>query len=709
LVIAASAAASAAAPPSLAVDVAAFGGTVCAVAACVAAARMNASCAIVEPSAHLYGMTSGGLSAADLDMPLGGVAREIFGGGPASPSREPRVWSALLDGLLAGAGPGAVSVLAGAGDVALYCNGAAPCANASRPARLEALLTANGTLLRAAAWVDCSYGGDLMRLAGVDFAVGREAAAEFNESLAGVAGNRPWAAANTSYAGVSPWLDAANTTLLPTVRALPEAAPGEADGMVMSYNYRLCLTNVSANSRPFLAPAGYAPAAMEVARRWLRAQPPGAVSSLRSLFLWKDLPNGKADVNQGPFPMGSDVPSIQVGWPMGSSAERAAIEAEVEWWTRAAWEFLREDESVPPSVRAEARSWALPLDEWATTGGFPPQIYVREAARLRGAVVMTQADVLGAARRRDPTNSSVGLSLWCVDEHLVQRLAVPPAATGRGWEVLDEWLDTCRGHDAPAQARQLSEIPIGALIPRRGDALNLLVPVCASFSHIAYSTFRLEPQFAIFGQSAAVAAVLAIRAAAPGAAVVQDVDIAALQAELRAQGVIIDALPMPAPGPLGLEVCNSTGGGGGGGSRSATAQIFEYTAADSTLRCGGLCATVSNATNSTGASIVLAKCHPLGLGTPDSDQSFDVVAAPLNTPLPSEALVRGAPLLAAPPAVLVRAQLSGLCVAPATSDAGLELLPCGSAGLRWVFPASPLQGAWQQAEAPAICVTATVA
>jgi len=647
---------------------------------------MNASCAVVEPGPFLFGMTAGGLSAADLDMQLGGVAREIFGAGPASPSREPRAWRELLEGLLAGAGPGAVSVLLNASDVELFCGGGAePCANASRPARISELRTANGTSLRAAVWLDCSYGGDLMRLSGTDFVVGREAASEYNESLAGVAGNRPWAAANSSYAGVNPWLDAANTTLLPTVRALPAGAPGSADDMVMSYNYRLCLTNVSSNSRPFLAPAGYSPDRMEVARRWLRAQPPGAVGSLRSLFLWKDLPNGKADVNQGPLPMGSDVPPVQAGWPLGSSAERAAIEAEVEWWTRAAWEFLREDESVPAAVRAEARTWALPLDEWPETGGFPPQIYVREAARLRGAVVMTQPDVIGAARRRDPAATSVGLSLWCVDEHVVQRVAAPPEATGRGWEVLDEWLDTCRGHDAPAQERQLSEVPYGALTPRRDDTLNLLVPVCASFTHIAYSTFRLEPQFAIFGQSAAVAAVLAARAAAPGAAVVQDVDVAALQAALRAQGVLIDALPAPQPGALVLEAC----------AANASAQLFSYDAADGSLRSGGLCASVFAYSNSSGADIVLAACHTDDPSRP-RNQAFDLVAAQP---------ARGSG--EAPPSLLVRARLSGLCVAPAPAAAGLEQRACDGA-TRWLLPPSSQQGAWQEADAPGQCVTASV-
>jgi hypothetical protein len=77
-----------------------YGGTVCAFAACAAAARMNASCALVEPLAHLGGMTTGGLSGVDLRMPLGGIAREIFGAAPF-PNFEPHAMNATLQRLLA--------------------------------------------------------------------------------------------------------------------------------------------------------------------------------------------------------------------------------------------------------------------------------------------------------------------------------------------------------------------------------------------------------------------------------------------------------------------------------------------------------------------------------------------------------------------------------------------------------------------------------
>ena len=80
------------------------------------------------------------------------------------------------------------------------------------------------------------------------------------------------------------------------------------------------------------------------------------------------------------------------------------------------------------------------------------------------------------------------------------------------------------------------QIPYRALTPRRAEATNLLAPVALSASHVGFCAVRLEPTWTVLGESAGVAAAMALRA---GAAV-QDLDVRALQARLRALGQVLE-------------------------------------------------------------------------------------------------------------------------------------------------------------------------
>jgi hypothetical protein len=82
-------------------------------------------------------------------------------------------------------------------------------------------------------------------------------------------------------------------------------------------------------------------------------------------------------------------------------------------------------------------------------------------------------------------------------------------------------------------------IAYGAIIPKRAQAENLLVPVCVSSSHIAFGSIRMEPVFMILGQSSATAAAMAIDDQVP----VQGVNRSKLHERLLADQQVLEWAP----------------------------------------------------------------------------------------------------------------------------------------------------------------------
>ncbi len=150
---------------------------------------------------------------------------------------------------------------------------------------------------------------------------------------------------------------------------------------------------------------------------------------------------------------------------------------------------------MPKDVQTEMRRWGLPKDEFTDNGGWPHQIYVREARRMVGSFVMTENELL----KRRPTPQSVGMGSYTIDSHNVQRYITPDGSVQNEGDI---GVSTAGPY----------EIAYGSLVPKRGQADNLLVPVCLSSSHIAFGSVRMEPVFMVLAQSAATAAALALDA-----------------------------------------------------------------------------------------------------------------------------------------------------------------------------------------------------
>ncbi|HEX2871653.1 MAG TPA: FAD-dependent oxidoreductase [Polyangiaceae bacterium] len=383
-------------------------------------------------------------------------------------------------------------------------------------ASIRSITTLSGATYAGSVFIDATYEGDLMAAAGVSYTVGREANATYGESLNGV----EVAAADSHQftTKISPYVVAGDPSsgLLPRVKDEPPGVDGEADAKIQAYNYRVCLTNDASNRLPFPKPEGYDATQYELLLRTLLA------GSRHVFGKFDPAPNHKTDTNNsGPF--STDDIGMSYDYPEASYVEREAILLEHQTYQKGYFYFLANDPRVPADVRTDMSKWGLAKDEFTDNGGWPHQIYVREARRMVSDFVMAEKHLRG----QTPTPDPIGMGSYNMDSHHTQRYVVHDAA---GDYVMNE---------GDVQVNPGGPYPISyrAMVPKQAEADNLLVPVCLSSSHIAYGSIRMEPVFMILGQSAATAASQAIDA---GVAV-QDIDYPALRAQLLLDKQILGA------------------------------------------------------------------------------------------------------------------------------------------------------------------------
>ena len=524
-------------PAAATFDVVVYGATPSGIAAALAVAREGRRAALVHPLARIGGMMTGGLGMTDVGNArvIGGLALEVFSrigaaynasaGAPPVFKFEPHVALDVFEALIRETN-GLVTLATGQTVVSVAKQGAALASIACADTlALEAGGAAAPVVYEGTAFIDASYEGDLLALAGVSTAVGREASATYGESLAGrlavpngVGGHQFSVAVNAT---------APDGGLLPMLTG-PPGPVGGGDDKEQAFNFRLCLTTNKTNQIPLVKPDGYDSSYWELFRRYIALKwPGGAHWSMYDVMNISPVPNEKTDVNNNGA-ISTDAIGLSWGWATAAPAARAAMFAQHKLYTQSFLWFLASDAAVPPAVRAEVATWGLAADEFTDSGGWPTQLYVREGRRMLSDFVFTQRD--REVNRTKP--DSIGLFSYNMDCHNSQRF-VQVEADGVAWVRNEGDVEVGAG-DGPGQ------LPWRMIVPRRAEATNLLAPVPTSASHVAYGAVRLEPQFLILGQSAGVAAG---RFVANGGGAFQDVDVPALQARLRQLGQLID---MPA-------------------------------------------------------------------------------------------------------------------------------------------------------------------
>ena len=529
------------------VDIVIYGATSAGVMAAVQAKRMGKTIVLVGPDRHLGGLSSGGLGFTDTGNKavIGGLAREFYHriwthyqspdawkwqrredygnrgqGTPAIDGEqrtmwifEPHVAERVFEDFVKQSG------------ITVHRHEWLDRAKGVQKAggRITSITMLSGRTYRGRMFIDATYEGDLMAAAGVDYHVGRESKDTYGEEWAGV---QTGVLHHRHHFGVlqqsiSPYVVPGDPSsgVLSRISTAPPGAYGSADTRIQAYCYRYCVTDRPDNRIAFPKPAGYDPKQYELLLRVYQA-------GWRETFQKFDpVPNRKTDSNNhGPF--SSDNIGANYDYPDATYERRREILKEHEAYQKGWLYFIANDPRVPKDVQTEMRRWGLPKDEFKDNGGWPHQIYVREARRMVGRFVMTEHELM----KRRPTPDSVGMGSYGIDSHNVQRYITPEGS------VQNEG-------DIGVTLKEPYEIAYGSLIPKRGQADNLLVPVCVSSSHIAFGSIRMEPVFMILGQSAATAAALAI----DDGVAVQDVPYARLRARLLSDGQVLQFLPRPAP------------------------------------------------------------------------------------------------------------------------------------------------------------------
>ena len=504
-------------------DVVVYGGTSAGVTAAVAAAREGASVALLEPGKHLGGMTSGGLGATDYGRQntIGGLSREFYQrlgkhyGEPISWRFEPHVAEQVYNEMVKEAG---VRLLLGH---RLKEKGGVR----KKGARITGLVTENGAVIEAAVFIDCTYEGDLMAFGGVSFVWGRESAAQYGEPFAGVRTVDKY-----HYHIFPPGVSAygPGNKLLPEISADPRGEIGAGDKKVQAYNFRLCLTDDKSNQVPFVKPPGYDAGRYALLARMLAAltSQNGRPPKMNELMIVSAMPKRKTDINnRGGF--STDYIGKNWDYPTASYKRRAEIWRDHVLYTQGFFYFLVNDPQVPEPLRSEMGQWGLAKDEFTDNGNWPHQLYIREARRMLGDFVMTQKDAQTDLVKPD----SVAMGSYQIDSHNIQRHVTPEG-------FVQNEGDT----EVPSKPYQIA---YRVMLPKASEAVNLLVPVAASTSHIAYGTLRMEPVFMALGHAAGVAA----RMASQAGKAVQEVDTATLRQKLKTQGAVLELAPGAEPYP----------------------------------------------------------------------------------------------------------------------------------------------------------------
>jgi hypothetical protein len=514
-------------------DVVIYGATSGGVVAAAQATRMGKSVALIAFGRHLGGMTSGGLTETDaVDAQVqGGITREYFDAVGRDSGFKPSTAELAFEAIVADPIPDA------SWDAPVPTYYEQRLASVEKDgARIVALHMENGSIFRGKMFIDCTYEGDLMAQAGVSYTYGREPSSQYGESKAGKIGP----------VGLSHSTDAyviegdAESGLIYNVTDEAAGSNGSGDEHLQAYNFRMYTVQKSdpTEKQPLFEPATYDPTQFEMLYRYHRAD------GYTRMTVGNDINNHEMfdrgvstdHIGGNRWPDGN---GGWIAWPEADYATRELIyQSHVSWQLGMLWYLkndaryraLATDSSLSYKIQGKIQDLlnkvdelGFPLGEYPETGGWPHELYVREARRMLSDLVITQDHF----DRKIIEEDSVGLANYTADSHHVRRIV------GSNGAVRVEG-------DTGGSGSSTWRIPYRALIPKQSECENLLVPWALSASHVAFCSTRMEPCLMVLSQSAATAAALSI----DRDEAVQELPYPLLKLQLLADGQILGEAPV---------------------------------------------------------------------------------------------------------------------------------------------------------------------
>lgn len=560
--------------------VAVYGATPAGVIAAVAAARLGYRVLLLSESDRLGGMMGWGINHQDINVnvtpgTIVGLAKRVLSDIGRRETNVAKNWQRFYrlscDGRPSWFTTSIERLVAAEANITVARNVDLRSVTKSGT-RITGIDLAGYSTVVAGAYIDASYTGDLAAAAGCTVAIGREANATYGETLNGA--RTPAAMTGSPSAYVTAGVPASG--LLPFVDGSAIQTAGTVSPYVMCMNYRLFVTTNSSDRVAFPAPdmSRYNPLNYEILARQMNASS-ASFDTMAEVFNMYS-----AGLNAAYYDLNSRA-GISTNYPnhletleyiTASKARRAEIAENVKQWVLGLLYWIRYsgDARIPAGLVSDIANYGLSATELQATGGFSPELYVREGRRIVGDSVFTENSI---AYPNTGVTNPIAFAYYDLDSHMVRM--VNDAGTVKTEGTILQAL-TVNQIGAP--------LPYSVLLPKAAEVTNLLCPGSPSVSRVAWCTTRLEPMLMALGEASGIAAALSIK----GGTTVQAVDQARLSRIMDPMevwdGIVLDVSGTYAEGTIS--------GSGTWAAPTSTSRRF-----------GGLANTsLSNAGSSSGAA-----------------------------------------------------------------------------------------------------------